>query len=528
MSSNTTNSNLFKSLELPDSVAEFKLVLQQIKQQNQDQKERHTKRGKLLAQDRINLLVDPQTPFIELSALAAYNQYKNTFPSAGIITGIGIIQGRESMIIANDATTKGGTYVKETIKKHLRAQEIAEQNNLACVYLVDSGGIFLPEQANVFPDKDDFGRIFYNQARMSAKGIPQISIVMGSCTAGGAYIPAMSDETIIVKNQGTIFLGGPPLVKAATGENVTAEELGGGHLHTSESGVADHLADDDHHAIEICRNLFKSLPTPVKEQNSNTSFKEPKYTKESIYNEIPIAGNHQKDVRKLIEHITDNSEFSEFKPNYGSTLITVFASINGYNVGILANNGILFSESAQKGAHFIQLCNSRNLPMVFLQNITGFMVGKEYEKKGIAKDGAKMVNALANSKVPFFTIMIGGSYGAGNYAMGGRAFGPHLLFSWPNSSISVMGPKQAADVLTTVKRDQAKATSTPVSEEDLNTLRDQTIKGFEKEASPFYATSRLWDDGIIDPADTRTILTIGLTIAQNKPNTGSSYGIFRM
>ncbi|TLX72801.1 methylcrotonoyl-CoA carboxylase [Labilibacter sediminis] len=523
-----TSKNKSSDISTPDFVQEFKHKLNEPLHQNTKQKERHTKRGKLLVHDRINMLVDAQTPFIELSALAAYNQYKNSFPSAGIITGIGVIQGRESMIIANDATTKGGTYVKETIKKHLRAQEIAEQNNLACVYLVDSGGIFLPEQANVFPDKDDFGRIFYNQARLSAKGIPQISIVMGSCTAGGAYIPAMSDETIIVKNQGTIFLGGPPLVKAATGEEVTAEELGGGKLHTSESGVADHLADDDHHAIEICRTIFKSLPVPKKETHVKEEARPTLYAPHDIYKEIPVAGSHQKDVRGLIKHLTDQGEFNEFKPDYGATLVTGFACINGFTVGILANNGILFSESAQKGAHFIQLCNNRKLPMVFLQNITGFMVGKEYEKKGIAKDGAKMVNALANTKVPFFTIMIGGSYGAGNYAMGGRAFGPRLLFTWPNSSISVMGPQQAADVLSTVKKDQAKATGSSISDEELQAMRKQTIEEFEKEASPYYATSRIWDDGIIDPADTRTILSLALSVAQNKSNESSSYGIFRM
>ncbi|WP_066628847.1 carboxyl transferase domain-containing protein [Labilibacter marinus] len=528
MTNTKTYNNLNHTESVPHEVAEFNKILQNLDKLNFKQKERHKKRGKLLTKERIDLLVDSHTPFIELSALAAYGQYKDSFPSAGIITGIGVIEGRETMIIANDATTKGGTYVKETIKKHLRAQEIASENNLACVYLVDSGGIFLPEQANVFPDKDDFGRIFYNQARMSAAGIPQISIVMGSCTAGGAYIPAMSEETIIVKNQGTIFLGGPPLVKAATGEDVTAEELGGGKMHTSQSGVADHLADDDHHAIEICRDIFKSLPIPEKENFLKEEAKPTGFAPEDIYEEIPSAGHQQKDVRKLIQHLTDEAKFSEFKADYGSTLVTGYASINGNKVGILANNGILFSESAQKGAHFIQLCNNRNLPMIFLQNIAGFMVGKAYEKQGIAKDGAKMVNALANSKVPFFTIMIGGSYGAGNYAMGGRAFGPRLLLSWPNSSISVMGPQQAADVLATVKIDQAKSLGTEISEEELENMKQQTKAGFEKEASPYYATSRLWDDGIIDPANTRTILSIGLSIAQNKQNNSSSYGIFRM
>jgi len=509
-------------------VRDFKQKLQELKQQNQSQKEKHIKRGKLLVQDRIDLLVDPQTPFIELSSFAAYNQYNNSFPSAGIITGIGLIEGRESIIVANDATVKGGTYVEETIKKHLRAQEIAEQNNLACVYLVDSGGIFLPEQSKVFPDKDDFGRIFYNQARLSAKGIPQISIVMGSCTAGGAYIPAMSDETIIVENQGTIFLGGPPLVKAATGEEVTAEELGGGVMHTSISGVADHLAKDDYEAIEICRKIFRSLPIPKKENHQKQKSYPPAKSSDSIYEEIPEAGSYQKDVRKLITCLTDKSEFDEFKPDYGKTLVTGFANVNGNRVGFLANNGVLFSESSQKGAHFIQLCNARNIPMVFLQNITGFMVGKDYEQRGIAKDGAKMVNALANSKVPFFTFIIGGSYGAGNYAMGGRAFNPRLLFSWPSASISVMGPRQAAEVLTTVKRDQAKAAGLVVDEEEMDDLKQKTMSSFEKEASPYFASSRLWDDGIIDPADTRLILSIGLSIARNKANEESSYGVFRM
>ncbi len=509
----------------PQEVCEYKLKLDEISGLNRDKKSSHKNKGKLLVHERIDLLVDEQSPFLELSQLAAYNQYDNNFPSAGIITGIGYIHGRETIIIANDATTKGGTYVKETIKKHLRAQEIALENNLACVYLVDSGGIFLPEQANVFPDKEDFGRIFYNQARLSAQNIPQISIVMGSCTAGGAYIPAMSDETIIVKNQGTIFLGGPPLVKAATGEEVSAEELGGGEMHTSQSGVADHLADDDHHAIEICRNIFKYIPIPKKSDylkiKSNSSSND-------IYNEIPIPGKYDKDVRKLIQHIVDDGLIDEFKVNYGNTLVTCFAQINGYKIGILANNGILFSESAQKGAHFIQLCNQRNIPMVFLQNITGFMVGKDYEKMGIAKDGAKMVNALANSKVPFFTIIIGGSYGAGNYAMGGRAFSPRLLFSWPSASISVMGPQQAADVLTTIKKDQEVKKGQSTSKEKLAEMRQNIINNFSKEASPYYATSRLWDDGIIDPADTRTVLTIGLSMAQNELNSKGDYGVFRM
>ena len=377
----TTKSKYNHATDIHTDVIAFKQKLYELKNQNQSQKEKHKKRGKLLVHDRIDMLIDPQTPFIELSGFAAYNQYDNNFPSAGIITGIGLIEGRESVIVANDATVKGGTYVKETIKKHLRAQEIAEQNNLACVYLVDSGGIFLPEQSKVFPDKEDFGRIFYNQARLSAKGIPQISIVMGSCTAGGAYIPAMSDETIIVKNQGTIFLGGPPLVKAATGEEVTAEELGGGTMHTSTSGVADHLANDDFEAIEICRKIFRSLPLPHKENFLKEKSYQPLKNNQNIYKEIPIAGSYQKDVRNLIKCITDKSEFDEFKADYGKTLVTGFANINGFRVGFLANNGVLFSESAQKGAHFIQLCNARNIPMVFLQNITGFMVGKDLRAK---------------------------------------------------------------------------------------------------------------------------------------------------
>ncbi|MCW3788703.1 carboxyl transferase domain-containing protein [Plebeiibacterium sediminum] len=518
----------YKSHGLPAEVAGYKLKLEEISDQNTDKKALHKSKGKLLAHERIELLLDEQSPFLELSQLAAYNQYNNDFPSAGIITGIGYVHGRETMIIANDATTKGGTYVKETIKKHLRAQEIALENNLACIYLVDSGGIFLPEQANVFPDKGDFGRIFYNQARLSAQSIPQISIVMGSCTAGGAYIPAMSDETIIVKNQGTIFLGGPPLVKAATGEEVSAEELGGGDMHTSQSGVADHLADDDFHAIEICRNIFKYLHVPAKKKSLEAKQISHKSASHEIYKEIPEAGKYNKDVRKLIRHIIDDEIFDEFKSNYGSTLVTGFASINGFKVGILANNGILFSESSQKGAHFIQLCDKRNIPMIFLQNITGFMVGKDYEQKGIAKDGAKMVNALANTKVPFFTIIIGGSYGAGNYAMGGRAFNPRLLFSWPSASISVMGPQQAADVLTTIKKDQEAKIGKTTPKEALEKMRQSIMDNFNKEASPYYATSRLWDDGIIDPADTRMVLSIGLSIAQNQSNEKGDYGVFRM
>lgn len=488
---------------------------------------KHIERGKLPVRQRIDYLIDKDSPFLELSPLAAYNQYDNAFPSAGIITGIGKIHGRDVMIVANDATVKGGTYIEETIKKHLRAQEIAEQNQLPCIYLVDSGGIFLPEQAKVFPDKTDFGRIFFNQARLSAKGIAQIAIVMGSCTAGGAYVPAMSDETIIVKDQGTIFLAGPPLVKAATGEEVSAEALGGGEVHTRMSGVADHLADDDVHAIHICRNIVESLPDSKTIQNDSKS-QQPVYDPQEIYGLIPTNGQPFPDVREIIMRLTDGSQFHEFKPEYGTTLVTGFARIHGQKVGILANNGILFSESALKGTHFIQLCNARNVPMLFLQNITGFMVGKEYEHKGIAKDGAKMVNALANSSVPYLTIIIGGSYGAGNYAMAGRAYDPRFLLMWPNARISVMGAKQAAEVLITLKRDQANSTGQTVNENEIEKLRRQITDKYEQEGSPYYSTSRLWDDGIIDPAQTRDVVGRALQIVSGQNAEKTSYGVFRM
>ena len=494
----------------------------------QIQRERHTKRGKLLARERIDKLIDPNTPFLELSTLAANGQYNDDFPSAGIVTGVGLIHGREVMIVANDATVKGGTYVHETIKKHLRAQEIAEKNQLPAIYMVDSGGIFLPEQANVFSDKDDFGRIFYNQARMSAAGIPQIAIVMGSCTAGGAYVPAMSDETIIVCNQGTIFLAGPPLVKAATGEVVTEEELGGAEVHTTLSGVADHLAENDEHALEICRDIFRHLPRTPKQILHREESQPPKFASEELYQLIPQANKPWPDVNKIIERIIDKDSFRSFKENYGKSLVTGFARLHGYEVGILANNGILFSESALKGTHFIELCNSRGIPMVFLQNITGFMVGKEYEQKGITKDGAKMVHALANSAVPFFTVIIGGSYGAGNYAMAGRAYNPRFLFMWPNARISVMGAKQAAQVLCTLKRDQAAARGITVSEEELKKIEENIVEKYEIEGSPYYSTSRLWDDGIIDPAQTRDVLGMALETSLNAPFEKAKYGIFRM
>jgi len=488
--------------------------------------ERHTSKGKLSVRQRIDYLLDTESSFIELSALAAFNQHDNQFPAAGIITGIGQVHGRDVMIIANDATVKGGTYIAETIKKHLRAQEIALQNHLPCIYMVDSGGVFLPQQAEVFPDRDDFGRIFYNQSRMSAKGIAQIAIVMGSCTAGGAYVPAMSDETIIVKKQGTIFLAGPPLVKAATGEEVSAEELGGAEVHTQISGVADHLADDDAHAIHICRNIFETLPHTKQQESSKdgTAVR----TDEEIYGLIPPSGQSFPDVREIIARLADKSEFHEFKAGYGSTLVTVFAKIDGKQVGILANNGILFSESALKGTHFIQLCNERQIPMLFLQNITGFMVGKDYEHKGIAKDGAKMVNALANSTVPFLTIIIGGSYGAGNYAMAGRAYNPRFLFMWPNARISVMGAQQAAQVLTTIKRDQAAAMGQDIDEGELIAIEEAILQKYENEGSPYYSTSRLWDDGIIDPASTRQIIARVLDIVNINKREETKYGIFRM
>ena len=490
---------------------------------------KHIERGKLPVRDRIEKLLDPHTAFLELSSLAANGQYNDEFPSAGIVTGIGTIHNRQVMVIGNDATVKGGTYVKETIKKHLRAQEIAEQNHLPCIYLVDSGGIFLPHQAEVFPDKEDFGRIFFNQARLSAQGIPQISIVMGSCTAGGAYIPAMSDETIIVKNQGTIFLAGPPLVKAATGEEVTSEELGGGVVHTSISGVADYLAENDEHALSLCRDIVKSFgPERPDSLEKSDKYSLPLFPGSDLYGLIPTDKAPFPDVREIIARITDGSRFHEFKPDYGTTLVTGFASIHGFTVGILANDGVLFSESALKGTHFIELCNHRKIPMVFLQNITGFMVGKEYEQGGIAKNGAKMVHALANAAVPFVTIIIGGSYGAGNYAMGGRAYNPRFLFMWPNARISVMGAQQAAGVLKTLKKDQAELKGQEVSTAELQAIDDQINEKYEHEGSPWYSTSRLWDDGIIDPAETRDVVGLALQACSKSEIQAPKYGIFRM
>lgn len=488
----------------------------------------HIERGKLLARERIELLVDRNTPFLELSTMAANGLYNDSFPSAGIVTGIGVIQGNECMIIANDATVKGGTYVQETIKKHVRAQEIAMENHLPCVYMVDSGGVFLPEQANVFPDKYDFGRFFFNQARMSAAGIPQIAIVMGSCTAGGAYVPAMSDETIIVKNQGTIFIGGPPLVKAATGEEVSAEELGGAIVHTSISGVADHLAENDHHALQICRNIFEGIKNNNKQEMERLPVEEPCYDPRELYGIAPINLKKQIDSREIIMRIVDGSKFQEFKANYAPTLVTGFARIMGYSIGIIANNGVLFSETALKGAHFVELCTSRKIPILFLQNITGFIVGKEYEHKGIARDGAKFVHAVANANVPKLTLVFGGSFGAGNYAMAGRAYEPRFLFMWPNSKISVMGGEQAAGVLITVKEEQLKAKGETMSEAEREKLRNTILEKYEREGSAYYSTSRLWDDGIIDPVDTRKVLAMAISASLNKKFEDTKYGVFRM
>jgi 3-methylcrotonyl-CoA carboxylase beta subunit len=491
-------------------------------------RKKHMERGKLLVRDRINLLLDPNTPFLELSPLAAYGQYNDQFPSAGLVTGIGLVHGKEVMIVANDATVKGGTYIKETIKKHLRAQEIAFQNRLACIYLVDSGGVFLPNQADVFPDRDDFGRIFFNQARLSAEGIPQVALVMGSCTAGGAYVPAMSDETIIVRDQGTIFLGGPPLVKAATGEEVTAEELGGGVVHATISGVADHLAENDRDALRMCRDIFETIQVPRRQKLDLRPVRDPLYPMEDLYGLIPKTHRESIDVREIIARLADGSEFSEFKQEYGTTLVTGFAHIMGFPVGIIGNNGILFSESSLKGTHFVDLCDHRGLPIVFLQNISGFMVGKEYEHGGIAKDGAKMVSAVANTRVPRFTIIVGGSFGAGNYAMSGRAYDPRLLFMWPNAKISVMGGEQAADVLFTIKKEQLEAAGKTLKEKEIEEIRGPILEKYEKEGSAYYSTSRLWDDGIIDPADTRRILALSISMSLNQEFEPRRSGVYRM
>lgn len=490
--------------------------------------EKHRSRGKLLARERIDLLVDPNTPFLELSSLAAIGQYNDGFPSAGIVTGIGLIQGREAVIVANDATIKGGTYVKETIRKHLRAQEIAMQNNLPCVYMVDSGGVFLPEQAEVFPDRDDFGRIFFNQARLSAQGCPQVALVMGSCTAGGAYVPAMSDETVIVRNQGTIFIGGPPLVKAATGEIVTPEELGGAEVHTSKSGVADHLAENDQHAIAICRSIFETFQPAEKQVLHIKTPEPPVHDTEELYGILQADPKRQTDPYEIIARLADGSRFHEFKARYATTLVTGFAHIMGYPVGIIANNGVLFAESSLKGAHFIELCNFRKIPILFLQNITGFMVGKAYETSGLARDGAKLVHAVANANVPKITIITGGSYGAGNYAMAGRAYDPHFLFMWPGSRISVMGGQQAANVLAQVKIDQMLALGKKVDEAEIEAMKAEILSKYEEEGSAYYSTSRLWDDGVIEPLQTRQVVAMAISISLNKKYDEPRSGVYRM
>ena len=489
---------------------------------------RHLSRNKLLARDRINALIDTGSPFLELSQLAAYQVYEEDIPSAGIITGIGSVNGQECIIVANDATVKGGTYFPLTAKKHLRAQAIAQENNLPCIYLVDSGGANLPRQAEVFPDRDHFGRIFFNQANMSAKNIPQIAVVMGSCTAGGAYVPSMADESIIVKEQGTIFLGGPPLVKAATGEIVTTEELGGAEVHCRTSGVADHFAQNDHHALQLARQAVGRLNRVKPIQADIKPPLEPKYDSKEIYGIIPADTRTPYDVRDIIARIVDNSDFDEFKALYGTTLVCGFARIYGYPVGIVANNGILFGESAQKGAHFIELCAQRKIPLVFLQNITGFMVGKQYEHDGIAKHGAKMVTAVATAKVPKFTVLIGGSFGAGNYGMCGRAYDPRFLFMWPNARISVMGGEQAAGVLAQVKRDQKTKAGEDWSSEEEQKFKQPIINTYEEEGHPYYASARLWDDGVIDPADTRKVLGLSISASLNQTIEDSHFGVFRM
>jgi 3-methylcrotonyl-CoA carboxylase beta subunit len=519
---------------MSDWVADLKRKLDSIALGGGDKaRQKHLDRGKLLPRERIALLLDPGTPFLEFSALAAYEVYKDkdgsdAAPSAGIITGIGCINAQECVIVCNDATVKGGTYFPLTVKKHLRAQEIAEQNHLPCVYLVDSGGANLPNQDEVFPDRDHFGRIFYNQANMSAKGIAQIAVVMGSCTAGGAYVPAMSDESIIVKEQGTIFLAGPPLVKAATGEVVSAEDLGGADVHTRLSGVADHFAQNDAHALSMARhvvaNLNRSKPASLKRKAPRA----PIYDPSELYGVVPVDSRKPFDVREIIARVVDGSELDEFKQRYGTTLVTGFAHIDGYPVGLIANNGILFSESALKGAHFIELCCQRGIPLVFLQNITGFMVGRKYENEGIARNGAKMVTAVACAKVPKYTVIVGGSFGAGNYGMCGRAFSPRMLWMWPNARISVMGGEQAASVLATLRRDGLQQQGQSWSDADEAAFKAPILQQYETQGHPYYASARLWDDGVIDPADTRRVLALGISAGLNAPIEPTRFGVFRM
>jgi acetyl-CoA carboxylase carboxyltransferase component len=490
--------------------------------------ERHRAQGKLPVRERIDKLLDTDSPFLELSPLAAWDLYDNEAPAAGIVTGIGRVSGREVVVVANDATVKGGTYYPITVKKHLRAQQIALENRLPCVYLVDSGGAFLPLQAEVFPDREHFGRIFFNQARMSAERIPQVAVVMGSCTAGGAYVPAMSDETVIVKGTGTIFLGGPPLVKAATGEDVTAEELGGADVHTRHSGVADYFAEDDDHALHIARTIVGTLHTVKPPIVDLATPAEPAYDPVELYGVVNADTRQQYDVRVILALIVDETRFDEFKERYGATLVTGFARLHGMLIGILANNGVLFSESALKATHFIELCTLRGIPLVFLQNITGFIVGRQYERAGIAKDGAKMVHAVANAVVPKLTVVIGGSFGAGNYGMCGRAFDPRLLWMWPNARISVMGGEQAAGVLTTVKRDQLSREAKPFPPDEERAIREPILDQYEREGSPYYSSARIWDDGILDPIETRQALALGLSAAANAPMREPKFGVFRM
>ncbi|HEU5250914.1 MAG TPA: carboxyl transferase domain-containing protein [Thermoanaerobaculia bacterium] len=493
-------------------------------------RERHAEQKKMFVRDRIDALLDPGSPFLELSPLAAWGMYDGEAPGAGLVAGIGRVCRREVMVIANDATVKGGTYYPITVKKHLRAQEIAFENRLPCVYLVDSGGAFLPLQADVFPDREHFGRIFYNQARMSAARIPQVAVVMGMCTAGGAYVPAMSDEAVIVKGTGTIFLAGPPLVRAATGEEVSAEDLGGADVHTRVSGVADYFAEDDAHALEIARGIVENLGGESKTLPADRAEpEEPLYDPREIYGILPRDLRKPYDVREVIARIVDGSRFQDFKARYGPTLVCGFARVAGFRIGIIANNGILFSESALKATHFIQMCARRKIPLLFLQNITGFMVGKEYERGGIAKDGAKMVHAVANAAVPKFTVIIGGSFGAGNYGMAGRAYGPRFLWTWPNARISVMGGPQAASVLSTVKQDQlTRAGKAPMSESEVAEFERPTREKYELEGSPYYSTARLWDDGVLDPAETRTAMALALSVAYNAPVPETEFGVFRM
>ena len=516
-------------VHMRELVADLQTQLDQVEKGGGEKaRDKHTKRGKMLPRERVKQLIDPGTPFLELSPMAAHGMYGGKAPAAGIITGVGRVSGQEVVIIANDATVKGGSYLPVTVKKHLRAQEIALENNLPCIYLVDSGGAFLPLQDEIFPDREHFGRIFYNQAHLSAANIPQIAVVMGSCTAGGAYVPAMSDESIIVKNQGTIFLGGPPLVKAATGEIVDAESLGGAEVHCSKSGVTDHFALDDTHALQLAREtvayLNRTKHNPL-EMNESVS---PAYPVEEIYGIVSRDTRYPYKVREIIARLIDGSEFHEFKARYGKTLVCGFARLHGYPVGVVANNGILFSDSALKGTHFIQICNKRDIPLIFLQNVSGFMVGKVSENSGIAKDGAKMVTAVATSHVPKFTIIIGGSFGAGNYAMCGRAYQPRMIWMWPNARISVMGGEQASSVLATIRRDAIEASGEKWSFEDEEAFKQPIRDSYEKEGHPYHATARLWDDGIIDPIDTRHVLGLALSAAMNAPIKRGRHGIFRM